>query len=58
MRYAVLWSPNRYTCLYYYIGWLALLAALGVVYTLWKRCWSRRATYRYRQRLMIATDKF
>lgn len=58
MQYTVLWSPNRFTCLYYYVGWVTFMVAFGAVYMLWKRCWAQRATYRYRQRLMIATDKF
>ncbi|XP_055297864.1 metallophosphoesterase 1 homolog [Sitodiplosis mosellana] len=57
LQYTVLWSPDRFQCLYAYVIWLALMSLAFLVWIL-RNCslCHRRVTYRFR--LMIATDKF
>lgn len=54
LHYTVLWSPNRFKFLISYAVYSIFLLILLVK----NRICQRRVTYRYRERLMIATDKF
>lgn len=55
LHYTVLWSPNRFKCLISYVFYSVFLLIV-----LWRARFlcQHRVTYRFRERLMIATDKF
>ncbi|XP_031629599.1 metallophosphoesterase 1 [Contarinia nasturtii] len=58
MQYTVLWSPDRFKCLWLYVIWLGVLFLMPLMWLIYRNCsiFHRRVTYRLR--LMIATDKF
>lgn len=60
LRYTVLWSPNRFKCLWAYVIWIGFMLLVLLKWICVRNCsiCHSRTTYRFRHRLMIATDKF